>query len=190
MRWGKLHIAESTAAALLVLSFVAVTGVAIYALAGPVQGWVAQAPETMRKAGARLRVLARPVDQVTKAADQVERVTAVEAPTKAPQVVVQGPTLAARFFGTTQALVEGAIEVVVLLYFLLAAGDFFLEKLVKMLPQLGDKRKAVRIARGDRVVDFDLSAHDRRHQRWRRAQSSHSQCGRWACRRHTSGAPW
>lgn len=144
---GKLHIAAPAAAALLVLSFIVVTGVGIYALAGPVQGWIAQAPETLQKAGARLRVLARPVDQVTKAANQVERATVVEAPTKAPQVVVEGPTLAARFFGTTQALVAGAIEVVLLLYFLLAAGDFFLEKLVKVLPQLGDKRKAVSIAR-------------------------------------------
>jgi predicted PurR-regulated permease PerM len=144
---GKLHIAAPAAAALLVLSFIGVTGVAIYALAGPVQEWVAHAPETMHKAGARLRILSRPVDQVTKAADQVERATTVEAPAKVPQVVVQGPTLAARFFGTTQALVQGAIEVVVLLYFLLAAGDFFLEKLVKVLPQLGDKRKAVSIAR-------------------------------------------
>ncbi len=144
---GKVHIAAPAAAALLVLSLIAVTGVAIYALAGPVQGWVTHAPDTMRKAGARLRVLARPVGQVTRAADQVERVTVVDAPTAAPQVVVQGPTLAARFFGTTQALAEGAIEVVVLLYFLLAAGDFFLEKMVKVLPQLGDKRKAVSIAR-------------------------------------------
>jgi predicted PurR-regulated permease PerM len=144
---GKAHIPAPAAAALLVLSFVVVTGVAIYALAGPVQGWVTHAPETMRKAGARLRVLARPVGQVTRAADQVERVTAVETPSQAPQVVVQGPSLAARFFGTTQALVGGAIEVVLLVYFLLAAGDFFLEKVVKLLPQLGDKRKAVSIAR-------------------------------------------
>jgi predicted PurR-regulated permease PerM len=36
---------------------------------------------------------------------------------------------------------------VLLLYFLLAAGDLFLEKLVKVLPQFGDKRKAVQIAR-------------------------------------------
>ena len=36
---------------------------------------------------------------------------------------------------------------VVLLYFLLAVGDLFLEKLIKVLPQLGDKKKAVAIVR-------------------------------------------
>jgi predicted PurR-regulated permease PerM len=143
---GKLHIPAPAAAALLVLSFAGAASASVYELAGPVQTWVMHAPETLRKAGTRLRVLAKPVDQVTKAADQVERATMVNAPTKASEVVVKGPTLAARFFGTTQTFAEGAIEVMLLLYFLLAAGDLFLEKLVKVLPQLGDKRKAVSIA--------------------------------------------
>ena len=34
-----------------------------------------------------------------------------------------------------------------MLYFLLAAGDLFLQKLIKVLPQFRDKKKAVRIAR-------------------------------------------
>jgi predicted PurR-regulated permease PerM len=37
--------------------------------------------------------------------------------------------------------------VIILLYFLLAAGDLFLQKLIKVLPQLKDKKKAVAIAR-------------------------------------------
>jgi predicted PurR-regulated permease PerM len=39
------------------------------------------------------------------------------------------------------------LEVLILLYFLLGAGDLFLQKLIKVLPNLGDKRKAVQIAR-------------------------------------------
>jgi predicted PurR-regulated permease PerM len=62
-------------------------------------------------------------------------------------VVVRGPGIVARVFGTTQRLVAGSLQVVILLYFLLAAGDLFLQKLVKVLPQLGDKRTAVQIAR-------------------------------------------
>ena len=50
-------------------------------------------------------------------------------------------------FGTTQRFVAGSLQVLILLYFLLAAGDLFLQKLVKVLPQLGDKRTAVQIAR-------------------------------------------
>lgn len=39
---------------------------------------------------------------------------------------------ASRFFGTTQTVLENAIEVTLLLYFLLTAGDLLLEKLVKV----------------------------------------------------------
>jgi predicted PurR-regulated permease PerM len=43
--------------------------------------------------------------------------------------------------------VTHALETLVLLYFLLAGGDLFLQKLIKVLPQLRDKKKAVSIAR-------------------------------------------
>jgi predicted PurR-regulated permease PerM len=41
----------------------------------------------------------------------------------------------------------GLFEVLVLLYFLLASGELFLQKLVHVLPNITDKKKAVRIAR-------------------------------------------
>lgn len=142
-----VHIPAVLAAALIVMSSVGVIGLAAYGLTGPVEAWVTHAPETVRKAAVRLRVLAKPVDQMTKAAEQVEQATAVEQQPRTRQVIVEGPTLASRFFGTTQAVVEDAIEVVLLLFFLLAAGDLLLEKLVRVIPRLSDKRKAVRIAR-------------------------------------------
>lgn len=144
---GKAHVPPPLGAAILVLSFVGVVGFAGYGLSGSVQAWITHAPETVRRAGVRIRVLVKPVDQVTQAAEQVEQATAGSTATKTPEVVVKGPTLASRFVGTTQALAEGTIEVVLLLYFLLAAGDLFLDKVVKGLPQFRDKRKAVTIAR-------------------------------------------
>jgi predicted PurR-regulated permease PerM len=148
VRWlARLHVPTPIGAALIVLSCLGIAGLAAYGLVGPVEGWVAHAPETFKKAGVRLRVLTKPVDQVTKATEQVEAAASVEASSRAREVVIRGPTLAARLFGGTQALIESVLEIVLLLYFLLAAGDMFLEKLVKVLPQVGDKRKAVHIAR-------------------------------------------
>ena len=61
--------------------------------------------------------------------------------------MVKGPSLTERFFGQTQTILTGAVEVLLLLYFLLAAGDLFLQKLIRVLPQFRDKKKAVTIAR-------------------------------------------
>ena len=44
-------------------------------------------------------------------------------------------------------LVAAVLEIVILLYFLLAGGDLFLQKFIKVLPHSGDKQKAFNIAR-------------------------------------------
>jgi predicted PurR-regulated permease PerM len=62
-------------------------------------------------------------------------------------VVQSGPSLSSRLFGTTQKIIAGLLEIFILLYFLLAGGDLFLQKLIKVLPHFGDKVKAVDIAR-------------------------------------------
>ena len=85
---------------------------------------------------------------MSRTAEQVEDATSAPPRTPGPtEVVVKGPSLSERLFGTTQSIVTVAIEVFILLYFLLAAGDLFLQKLIKVLPQLKDKKRAVTIAR-------------------------------------------
>jgi predicted PurR-regulated permease PerM len=144
---GRARIPTPVGAAIIVLLFAGAIGLCGYGLAGPVESWVAHAPETLRKAGVRLRVVERPVNQVTRAAEQVEE-AATPGASRAPEVVVKGPTLASRLFGGTQTLMEDVVEIILLLYFLLAAGDLLLGKMVRILPHIGDKDTAVQIAQG------------------------------------------
>jgi predicted PurR-regulated permease PerM len=142
----RARIPEPLGAALLLLALLGALGAGAYSLAEPARTWVAKAPESLRRVQSRLSELRKPVEQVTRTAEQVEAATEV---TKAgPQeVVLRGPRLSERLFGTTQSLLTGAMETIILLYFLLAAGDLFLQKLIKVLPLLKDKKKAVAIAR-------------------------------------------
>jgi predicted PurR-regulated permease PerM len=57
------------------------------------------------------------------------------------------PSLGSRLLGTTQIVIAAILEIVFLLYFLLAGGDLFLQKFIKVLPHYGDKQKAANIAR-------------------------------------------
>jgi predicted PurR-regulated permease PerM len=50
-------------------------------------------------------------------------------------------------FVGTEAFISGAVIVIVLVYFLLASGDMFLRKLVRLLPRSSDKFRAVEISR-------------------------------------------
>jgi predicted PurR-regulated permease PerM len=144
----RARVPEPLGAALVILGLLGAVGGAAYGLAAPAKDWVQKLPGSVREAQTRLRDLRKPVEQVSKTAQQVEQATKInDGEAKAQEVVVKGPSLTERLFGTTQSIVSGALEVLILLYFLLAAGDLFLQKLIKVLPQFRDKKKAVAIAR-------------------------------------------
>jgi predicted PurR-regulated permease PerM len=142
----RAHIPAPLGAALVILALLGAAGGAVYGLSGPAKDWVTKLPGSVREAQSRLQSLRKPVEQVSKTAQQVEQATKMDT-SKVTEVVVKGPTVTERLFGTTQTILAGLLEVIILLYFLLAAGDLFLQKLIKVLPQLRDKKKAVAIAR-------------------------------------------
>ena len=144
---SKFRVPQVAGAALVVLGLVGIGAFVTYRMAGPVQTWVAKAPATIETARGELRKIIRPFERVRKTAEQVESAANVSTSPKPPVVVVQGPTVISRVFGSTQRFLAGLLEMLILLFFLLAAGDLFLRKLIKVLPHLQDKIKAVRIAR-------------------------------------------
>jgi predicted PurR-regulated permease PerM len=144
---ARARIPTPLGAALVIFFLFGAVGVSAYELAGPAQRWIASAPESFANATTRLRALLRPVERVTRTAATVAR-AADSTNTNAPRVVVrEGPSFESRAFGTTQRFLAAVLEVVILLYFLLAAGDLFIQKLIKVLPHLREKRAAVQIAR-------------------------------------------
>lgn len=144
----RARVPEPLGAALVVLSIVAAVGVGGYFLADPAQEWAAKAPQALATANIKIRKLRRPMEQVTKSADQITRAASTGSSVPREQeVTLAGPTIMDRFLQSSAAFLAGALETLVLLYFLLASGDLFLQKLTKMLPEFRDKKKAVAIAR-------------------------------------------
>lgn len=150
----RIRIPAPLGAGIIIVGILAIVGSGAFGLSGSIREWAATAPQTLAIAEARLGKLVRPLQRASKTAEQVANAaTAATGATgttggrRPAEVVVQGPSLAARAFGTTQRSVASVLEVLILLYFLLAAGDLFLQKLIKVLPNLGEKRKAVQIAR-------------------------------------------
>lgn len=147
-RW---RIPPPAGAAIIVLLLLGALGVGVYSLAAPAQNLANTAPQTLAKANRKLRTMF--LARVQRATSQVERAAVtLDTPSNGerPQrevVVNATPSIGARILGTTQTLVAGILEIVILLYFLLAGGDLFLQKFIKVLPQTGDKHKAINIAR-------------------------------------------
>jgi predicted PurR-regulated permease PerM len=124
---------------------ITVIGGTAYSLAAPAAEWVTKAPESMHRIEAKLKLLRRPVEQMTKTAERVEDLTNLGGD-NATQVEVKSGGLRSAIFGSTQSFITGAALVLMLLYFLLADGDVFTGKMVKVLPRLRDKQLAMTIA--------------------------------------------
>lgn len=144
-RW---KIPPPLSGAVIVLALIAALSGGAYALSGPAYGWISSAPASLSKVERKLKNLIRPVQQVGTTMDRAADVVGASRGDNASSVVVTaGPSVSSRIFGTTERLAAAILEVVILLYFLLAGGDLFLQKLIKVLPHFEDKVKAVEIAR-------------------------------------------
>jgi predicted PurR-regulated permease PerM len=153
----RLHVPTALGAAVVILAVLGTLGWGIYQLSGPAYEWMLRAPQSFRKVEGRLRELKRPVQSIGKATEQVEKIAQVStAGPPTATVAVTAPSLGARILSRATELGASAAITVILLFFLLASGDMFLRKLIKVLPSLADKKRAVEIAR---QVETDISAY-------------------------------
>ena len=150
IRWSRrvLHLPAPLTSAVVILALAGGLGLGVYELAAPAQGWLASAPATLKQAGDKLHKIMKPMEQVSRTAEQMDKVSIVPSNGTQPRtVVVAGPSMGSRFFGTTQSVVGALLEVLVLLFFLLAAGDLFLQKTIKVAARPASQRVAVEVAR-------------------------------------------
>lgn len=146
----RLRIPEALGAGLVLLALLGTVGYGMYRLSGPASQWIEKAPDGMRRIERRVRDIQRPVEEVRQAAESVEEQVgrlAGRDRRRTQEVQLEGDGLTGAIFDRTSAFVGGAVVMIVLLYFLLASGDLFLRKLVRVLPRLEDKKRAIEIAR-------------------------------------------
>jgi predicted PurR-regulated permease PerM len=141
----RLRVPEPVAATLLVAGLLAVLVLSVYALSWPASEWMAKAPESLRRIESRAEKALRPIRRLTQTAEQMERIATVES-RPAPEVKVREPGLGATVFGGMQAFLAGALAAFTLLFFLLAAGDRVVAKIVRAMPRLQDRERAAEIA--------------------------------------------
>jgi predicted PurR-regulated permease PerM len=156
VRWLRrrgLPDAVGALAVLAVLSSASIYGA--YTLSAPAIEWLDTAPQAFRRIEDRLRFVRSTVAEVTETTDRMEKLAGVS-DDDTRVVTVRGKRLSEILFAGTWNFIAAMGIVLILAYFFLASGDLFLRKLVRAVPRLSDKKRAVEIARS---IEDSVSAY-------------------------------
>lgn len=153
-RLEKIHIPPSASALIVLLGFVAILGGGGYLLSRPAKQWIARAPDIISQVSAKIQKLRGPFERFTKAAEKAGHIAdgdgggaPADGKPKPQEIKVnQNGAMTLQFLTGTQDVLGQIVVVFIMLYFLLASGDFFLRKLIKVLPTLSDKKRALKIS--------------------------------------------
>ena len=147
IRWlSQCHIPPALSAAVVLSLLVAGITIGFIQLGRPALAWMNEAPQHMTELRQKAQKLFPRAMRFSRAAAAVNDLGATEDETKAPAAVEIKTSRVPTFINWTGTFLVGLGESLVLLYLVLASGDLFLQKLVRVMPTLRDKKRAVDIS--------------------------------------------
>ncbi len=153
IRWlSSFHIPPALSSAVVLCLLAAAVGTGFFQLGHPALTWMNEAPQHMTELRQRVQTVFPRLVRFNLAAAAVNNLGATEEEKKeqqkkAPTVELKDNRGTHSILNWTGTLLAGVGETLVLLYLLLASGDLFLQKLVRVMPTLTDKKRAVDISR-------------------------------------------
>lgn len=147
----KLHIPSQASALLIILVMFFGLGYLFYGLSGPAGDWLKRGPEIISGANAKLyaiiKPLEKPINAISNIGTEINKMTNAQSSTSLHLISLDNTHILGSLFSTTSEFLSEATIMIIFLYFLLAYEDFFLIKLIKILPRLQDKKDAITITR-------------------------------------------
>jgi predicted PurR-regulated permease PerM len=145
---AKRGIPPSLAAAFFVFVLIASGILAVYLLSGPLAAWIDAAPQLARDFAEKLKGLRASLDAIAGLSVKLQEASAPAGGAAIQEVTLRQsplPAMIVLLTGYPAQLVVTLGATVVIAAFLMASGDMFYEKLIRILPKLDDKKRALRI---------------------------------------------
>jgi predicted PurR-regulated permease PerM len=142
---SRIKIPPLLGAALILLALLSIVTLGVSALAVPAAGWLAKAPSGLQELQHKLMPMKRSMAEVAKASGEIEKLATPDSSSKLAVEVKRHP-ITEMLYVRTPEFITSMILLVILLFFLLAYDGVFIGKLIKLLPTLSDKKRAVSIA--------------------------------------------
>jgi predicted PurR-regulated permease PerM len=144
---ARLRIPPHLGAGIVLLALIGAIGYSVSRLSEPAAGWIEKAPYSLQQLKQKLVPLKKPMEKVAEATGEIDKLTSPEEPQAKPQTVVVKKSPLAEVFTQGPEFVASAVVMLILLYFLMAYDGVFLNKIIRITPRLGDKKRAVSIMR-------------------------------------------
>ena len=133
-------------AAIVLVGTLGVVGYGIFSVATPAASWLQKAPYSFQQLERKLLPLKKPMQQVAQASGEIEKLATPESVSARATVEVKRHPITDTLLLQTPELASSAVLLFILLFFLLAYDGVFLSKVIRVLPTLSDKKRAVFIA--------------------------------------------
>lgn len=143
----KLRFPGPLAALLLILCLFSGIVTVGLTISGPASGWISKAPEVLPSIKAKLAILRQPIDYIQATFKELEEVATTQSNAAVPTVAVKDTTqVVSKIAWGTVGVITIIFTTMIVLFFMLSAGDRLLVGLIEVLPNFSDKRQAVDIA--------------------------------------------
>jgi len=143
----KLRFPAPVAALLLIAGLFSAVGAVGLTISGPASAWISKVPTVLPSIKEKLVVLRQPIDYLQSTFKEFEEVATLPNNPEVPTVAVKDTTrVVSKLAWGVVATITIIFTTMIVLFFLLAAGDRLLKGLIEVLPSFSDKRQAVDIA--------------------------------------------
>ncbi len=162
---SRIHVPDAVGATLVTLGILGLLGAGGYFLAGPLRGWMRDAPQTLSAARGKIEKLRRPIKQVSQAVEKAkEEVTGgadqakpgQQKTQKAPAPPAAGGSLVSpivgRVFATTAGILSTLLQTVVIVFVVLATGDLLSRKIALLMPPQKTGTREETVSQAESVV--------------------------------------
>jgi predicted PurR-regulated permease PerM len=142
---ARIKIPTLLGAALILITLLSAITLGVSALAAPAASWLAKAPAGLQELEYKLMPMKRSMAEVAKASGEIEKLATPDSSSKLAVEVKRRP-ITETLYVRTPEFITSLVLLLILLFFLLAYDGVFIAKLIKLLPTLSDKKRAVSIA--------------------------------------------
>jgi predicted PurR-regulated permease PerM len=133
-RLNRLYVPETLAAAIVVLGFVGLLGLAAYFLANPLQAWADRLPLLAHKLELRFNAIQQSIAEMRDIAEQIEEVTQSGPDNQSGGGGADSPDIVNVVLDRTRSALVTLLTMLVLLFFLLAQGTHLSRQFLEMTP--------------------------------------------------------